>query len=357
MDQPLGSYLLLSVAASFFANVDGHGRLLNPPSRASMFRFKLSDPHLLPYRDIIKANYNDMGLNCGGRYTQIQNKGKCGICGDPYNAVTKPHEAGGKFALGIITRKYVAGDIINVTVEITAEHKGYFEFRLCPWNDVREAVTQECLNKHILSYANGNTKFYLPNDPAKARGLHDLKLKLPDDVTCKQCLLQWRYRTGNSWGSENGRGGLGLGQQEEFYGCSDVAISPRDGGSDNTGDNESPVDANEQQDVATSVPSDPLSSSTNPPLSPTPFSTTATDSTSLSFRNWPAAPPSYGFNAPDCWRTRRGKHICADCFSFFVCAFRHRSPFRMSCAPGTRCNPRNGRCVHPYQAARPCNIP
>lgn len=31
--------------------------------------------------------------------------------------------------------------------------------------------------------------------------------------------------SGNSWGTENGRQGLGLGQQDEFYGCADIAIT------------------------------------------------------------------------------------------------------------------------------------
>ena len=35
--------------------------------------------------------------------------------------------------------------------------------------------------------------------------------------------------SGNSWGSENGQQGLGLGQQEEFYGCSDVSIRSSQG--------------------------------------------------------------------------------------------------------------------------------
>jgi len=47
--------------------VKGHGRLLEPPSRSSMFRFAYSDPMLIPYRDVIQPNYNDNELNCGGR--------------------------------------------------------------------------------------------------------------------------------------------------------------------------------------------------------------------------------------------------------------------------------------------------
>jgi hypothetical protein len=36
--------------------------------------------------------------------------GKCGICGDPYDASPREHEApGGKYANGIIVKKYTAG--------------------------------------------------------------------------------------------------------------------------------------------------------------------------------------------------------------------------------------------------------
>ena len=59
------------------------------------------------------------------------NGGKCGICGDPYDALTKDHEApDGKYANGIIVGEFQAGDIIDVTIEITANHKGYLVFKL-----------------------------------------------------------------------------------------------------------------------------------------------------------------------------------------------------------------------------------
>ena len=44
-------------------------------------------------------------------------------------------------------RNYQQGDIVDVTVEITAAHLGYFEFRLCPWNNVHEPITHECLDQ------------------------------------------------------------------------------------------------------------------------------------------------------------------------------------------------------------------
>lgn len=53
-------------------NVESHGRLLEPPSRSSMFRFAYSDPMLIPHRDIIQPNYLDNQLNCGGRQVNIK---------------------------------------------------------------------------------------------------------------------------------------------------------------------------------------------------------------------------------------------------------------------------------------------
>ena len=50
------------------------------------------------------------------------NKGKCGVCGDPWNAA-RAHEAGGKYANGIIVRRYDVASTINAVVQLTASHK------------------------------------------------------------------------------------------------------------------------------------------------------------------------------------------------------------------------------------------
>ena len=48
---------------------------------------------------------------------------RCGICGDPWDARVREHEApGGKFATGVITRNYSPGQQITVTSHITANH-------------------------------------------------------------------------------------------------------------------------------------------------------------------------------------------------------------------------------------------
>lgn len=60
----------------FFANkVQSHGRLLDPPSRASAWRSYAGFP----------VNYDDHGMNCGGVYVQwTLNGGRCGICGEAW---------------------------------------------------------------------------------------------------------------------------------------------------------------------------------------------------------------------------------------------------------------------------------
>uniref|UniRef100_H2YE08 Chitin-binding type-4 domain-containing protein n=1 Tax=Ciona savignyi TaxID=51511 RepID=H2YE08_CIOSA len=242
---------------------------------------------------------------------QIDNGGKCGICGDSYTAAVKENEAGGKYALGIITRNYRPGSTIAVEVEITAEHKGYFEFRLCPWNNVGLPVTQECLDQRLLSFADGQTKWYLPEQPELAKGVHELRIQLPSDVTCDQCLLQWRYRTGNSWGYEDSKQGLGLGQQEEFYGCSDVAIK---------GDLPFPSTL-----APTSISTSPAIISEGPATNIAETTTTAKPTSSSSF-----APPTTSAEIetevptlatpPDCSQVAPGKLFFRDCTSFYICA-------------------------------------
>ncbi|KAK2165238.1 hypothetical protein LSH36_53g07025 [Paralvinella palmiformis] len=194
-------------------SVCGHGRLIEPPSRASMWRYGY---HTTP-------NYSDNQLFCGGFAVQWNiNKGKCGVCGDPWQG-PREHEAGGKYATGIIVRRYDVGSTITVIVQITASHLGYFEFRLCPVNNPKIAATWQCLNKYLLQLADGSgTRYYVTrHGPFN----YQINLKLPPGLNCTQCVLQWKYNAGNSWGIDaNGKGCRGCGAQEQFYGCSDIAI-------------------------------------------------------------------------------------------------------------------------------------
>ncbi|CAL1265993.1 unnamed protein product [Larinioides sclopetarius] len=195
--------------------VQGHGRLLEPPSRSSMWRFGYDTP----------SNYNDNELFCGGIYVQtVINRGKCGVCGDAYHLKQpRPNEAGGKYGLGIIVRNYTVGQVINARIDLTANHLGYFEFKICPNNNTKKIVEQSCLDKYLLQLADGSgTRFYVK---PWYLGLTDIKLQLPKELTCSQCVLQWQYRGENNWGlCSNGMQKLGCGPQETFRSCTDVAI-------------------------------------------------------------------------------------------------------------------------------------
>ncbi|XP_076082519.1 uncharacterized protein LOC143053610 [Mytilus galloprovincialis] len=203
-----------------------HGYLLWPPNRSSLWRYG--------YNTTI--NYNDNALYCGGRNFLEESNGKCGVCGDPYVGPRK-HEAGGIYASGIIAAKYPANTkTVTVTVLLTVNHLGYFEFRLCPHNDQTVPVTQRCLDKHLLSIEEGSIKhrkmrFY----PKEELGpTYNLSLEIPLGMICIQCVLQWRYHTENSWGmNPNGTSCKGCGLQEEFYNCADLSIGGDEHGSIN----------------------------------------------------------------------------------------------------------------------------
>lgn len=119
-------------------------------------------------------------------YQNVHLGGRCGICGEVYNE-PKKFEKGGSLYRGIIVRNYVQGQNIDVAVEVTANHKGFFEFRICDIDGLNTDATQACLDKTPLTDKNGNTRFPLLTESAT---VVSLKLKLPSKLTCKNCVIQ-----------------------------------------------------------------------------------------------------------------------------------------------------------------------
>lgn len=89
--------------------------------------------------------------------------------------------------------------MIRTTVRITANHKGYFEFRICPKQSAEELVTQECLNQIQLQFHDGSTKFYIEPE---SKDYYPI-IKLPSGLTCEHCVLQWSWRAGLLFVSAN----------------------------------------------------------------------------------------------------------------------------------------------------------
>ncbi|KAF5280730.1 hypothetical protein FQA39_LY18013 [Lamprigera yunnana] len=215
--------LLVVLISAEVALVSGHGRLIEPPSRASAWRYGFNTPR----------NYNDHELFCGGFTHQwSKNGGKCGICGDAWDSkIPRAHEYGGTYGQGVIVRQYAVGSTITIRVELTASHYGHFTFSLCP--DYKNG-SQECLDKYMLKNARPqdglayNDVRYYPREGSK---VYEMKYRLPN-LSCPHCILQWRYIAGklvsiirNNWGMcPNGTEQVGCGHQEEFRACADITV-------------------------------------------------------------------------------------------------------------------------------------
>ena len=92
------------------------------------------------------------------------------------------------------------GQIMDVEVELTTNHWGWFELKLCPVNDKLGQETAECMDKHPLYLVDDPTssRFYIPSD-SKKKDTFNYKVQLPHDVVCSQCVVQWTYRTGTAF--------------------------------------------------------------------------------------------------------------------------------------------------------------
>ncbi|XP_027228544.1 uncharacterized protein [Penaeus vannamei] len=197
--------LALLLAVTLIAQASCHMSLQDPPARNVMWRMGFS---ALPEHrddDYLICNEN------GGR--------KCPPCGDSIDSPPPhPHEAGGVWATGIITRTYSEGETIEVHVNVTRSHGGYVQLKLCPNNDVNAPVTQSCLDQYPLQIAGqSSTKFKIsaPYDsPEQLR----FKAVLPAGVTCDQCVIQM---TNNAAQFKP--------QTVMFRNCADIAIVPGGG--------------------------------------------------------------------------------------------------------------------------------
>ncbi|XP_063231782.1 uncharacterized protein LOC134536127 [Bacillus rossius redtenbacheri] len=208
----LASATLLAVWA---AEAAAHGMLWWPANRGSMWRFGYKTP----------VNYDDNGLFCGGFSVQWeQNGGRCGECGDDYSLPRpRPNENTGQFGTGVVVARLARGQAFNASVRLTANHLGYFQFKLCPLRGATELETQACFDAHPLPVLGATDyKYHVPSaDP----GTFSVGLQLPPLVACERCVLQWTYTTGNSWGNcNNGTSRLGCGSQETFRTCSDISV-------------------------------------------------------------------------------------------------------------------------------------
>ncbi|XP_055634927.1 uncharacterized protein LOC129774897 [Toxorhynchites rutilus septentrionalis] len=206
------SVVLIAALATLIPTISGHGMVVVPPNRSSRWRCNPSAP----------TNWNDNELWCGGLNVQWnQNGGRCGHCGDDFaHGMPRNNELGGIYGQGEIVANYTQGSEIQVDVRITQNHLGYFEFNLCDLS--RGSETAECFERTPLLDCEGRRHWYLNST---LNQVYKVCLKLPEDVVCEHCVIQWTYVTGNNWGiCPDGTGAIGCGPQEHFRSCSDIGI-------------------------------------------------------------------------------------------------------------------------------------
>ncbi|ESO89725.1 hypothetical protein LOTGIDRAFT_234127 [Lottia gigantea] len=199
-----GYFMSFYIFAMLFEGILSHGRMNDLPGRSSLWREFPNAP----------KNYNDMEVYCGGLTNLWDvNGGRCGVCGDPYQSpIPRDNEAGGKYGRGIIVRTYQRGQALKAKIQLTANHGGYFEFRICPTNSNFIRATEQCMNQYVLRTNQGYT--YPVN---KNNDNYEIDVYLPQTLVCSQCVFRWKYIAAQNIGYGN--------KQEHFYSCADISIN------------------------------------------------------------------------------------------------------------------------------------
>merc|ERR1719478_1308706 len=138
------------------------------------------------------------------------------LCGNaPSDPNVEPEDSWKKWA-GKPVATYKQGGEITFIVVINAEHGGMHEFRLCPKQvsgkySIKENA--ECIDSHFIGrmctpakgcgctsdkckkttpHSDPDDKIYKYGKPYfLVSGSHVMKFKLPKDVHCEQCTVQW----------------------------------------------------------------------------------------------------------------------------------------------------------------------
>lgn len=86
---------------------------------------------------------------------------------------------------------YSIGAEVPVEVLVTANHLGFFKFKLCNLDKFR-TESEECFDDISLKLSDGQDRFVINENV----GPFYMKLKLPEDLVCEHCVLQWTWTTG-----------------------------------------------------------------------------------------------------------------------------------------------------------------
>jgi len=91
-----------------------------------------------------------------------------------------------------VSYRYPAGSTIKTVTNITSNHLGRLEFRICPLESEDELETEECFANYPLKLADGSSSYSIGDG---VTGNVAVDVVLPD-IKCERCVLQWTYITG-----------------------------------------------------------------------------------------------------------------------------------------------------------------
>lgn len=229
-----------AVLAATALGAAGHGFMTEPAARNAIHNSN-SCPHCLP------AGGPGLTYANGRKWTAAGSKmwdpkvnAAHGVCGDPHTGPLH-HEAGGKYATKMITGVYRQGQVITIRIKITAPHGGRFIFGICPVPDgasdskERSVVTQQCFDRNRLKNAQDGSDYWWFGK--RGNGEYSMQFRLPPNIVCKRCVLQWHWESGNSCNLPGTPEGMemsasmgsceGSSSLEEFWNCADVTVLPK----------------------------------------------------------------------------------------------------------------------------------
>ena len=145
---------------------------------------------------------------------------------------------------------YIFFQTVDIRIVLTTNHWGSFEIKLCPMDNNPDGIAeQECMDSNTLeivqdgqanaiqddefrkggSTGAGSSHYQIAEDTMRHNETFSYRVKLPPDVTCKRCVVQWTYTTGKEldregeWTDKLGLSGRHVGGDESGH-CSEYEI-------------------------------------------------------------------------------------------------------------------------------------
>ncbi|GAB4815625.1 hypothetical protein N2152v2_008081 [Parachlorella kessleri] len=326
------------------------------------------------------SNYCPHCLAAGGPWevsagsTLTWPAGVHGVCGDKMS--DRQHEPGGIYGPAGIQATYAPGQVIDISILVSARHGGRWVFRVCPSTNADEA----CLSQYVLQRADGSGPYTWtgpsggPASPASGYSsgtidgisgeVYTVQYKLPDGLTCAACTLQWWWTTGNScvppgspFGGNSGVCGDGGAYPEEFWNCADISIGGDAAPSTPTPTPTPTVNPTPVPTPTPTVDPTPAAPAVNPTPVPTPTPTVNPTPTPDQNRKLTPGGGDNGYdpatnadamcaNAPDGFYPAPASFSC---LYYAVCAGGRGTV--MACAPGTLWDEATKGCTFPDQAS------